>query len=163
MMQLGNPGGLSRRRGRLKISLLISWALLAAVGALWAGGWIGAAEPAATADKTEVAAPENPGTQAPKAPAEEGGFKAFGPFRDSDRYPFVEQAALVIVLLIAVAGLVYAGMLVKQVTGADQGTPQDAGDRRGGPRRGQRLPGGPVPQDRAADHRHHDRAVLHEI
>jgi K(+)-stimulated pyrophosphate-energized sodium pump len=41
---------------------------------------------------------------------------------DSEKYPFIEQAALIVVLLIAVAGLVYAGMLVKQVKAADQGT-----------------------------------------
>ena len=122
MMQTGNPGGLSRRRGRLKSSLLISWALLGAVAVLWAGGWIGAAEPAGTADKSEVTAPETSTANSVKAPVEEGGFKPFGPFVDTDKYPLVEQAALVIVLLIAIAGLVYAGMLVKQVTAADQGT-----------------------------------------
>ena len=41
---------------------------------------------------------------------------------DSEKYPFIEQAALIVVLLIAIAGLVYAGMLVKQVKAADQGT-----------------------------------------
>ena len=45
-------------------------------------------------------------------------------FLNDDHYNNVERGALFVVLLIAVAGLAYAGMLVGQVVGADQGTPK---------------------------------------
>jgi len=48
-------------------------------------------------------------------------FHFFAPFRDPDFGPF-ERVSLAIVLAIAVAGLLYALMLVKQVRSADQGT-----------------------------------------
>ena len=48
-------------------------------------------------------------------------FVWFAPFKT---FHWGEQASLVAVLLVAVAGLVYAGMLVKQVIAADQGTPR---------------------------------------
>ena len=41
---------------------------------------------------------------------------------DTAKYSPLEQTALLVVLAIAVAGLLYAGLLVKQVLGADQGT-----------------------------------------
>ena len=41
---------------------------------------------------------------------------------NSAKYPLGEQVSLIAVLVIAIAGLVYAGMLVKQVREADQGT-----------------------------------------
>ena len=47
--------------------------------------------------------------------------------------------------------------------GGRPGHAQDAGDRRGRPRRGQRLSGGAVQEDRPADYHHHGRLVLHEI
>ncbi|MDR2561516.1 MAG: sodium-translocating pyrophosphatase [Holophagales bacterium] len=48
-------------------------------------------------------------------------FQWFAPFRDAEFGSF-ERVSLVIVLAIAVAGLLYALMLVKQVRGADKGT-----------------------------------------
>ena len=47
----------------------------------------------------------------------------FSPFK-SDHYNTIEQGALLVVLGIAVAGLLYALMLVRQVKAADQGTPR---------------------------------------
>jgi K(+)-stimulated pyrophosphate-energized sodium pump len=61
--------------------------------------------------------PDSP--EAVKAPAES--FQYFG-FLHDPHYNAVERGALWVVLLVAVAGLVYAGMLVGQVLGADQGT-----------------------------------------
>jgi K(+)-stimulated pyrophosphate-energized sodium pump len=66
--------------------------------------------------------------QAQPTPA--GGIRAAAPakafeyfsFRSDPHYDMTEKVALGVVLLIAVAGLVYAGMLVGQVLGADQGT-----------------------------------------
>ncbi|GAC1470502.1 MAG: hypothetical protein NVSMB9_15670 [Isosphaeraceae bacterium] len=58
------------------------------------------------------------------APAAEGTgetFKYFG-FLNDPHYDAIERGSLWVVLLVAVAGLVYAGMLVGQVLGADQGT-----------------------------------------
>ena len=51
------------------------------------------------------------------------GFSLFGLFTDP-RYSQLEIVSLIIVLLIAVAGLGYAYMLAKQVEAADQGTPR---------------------------------------
>ena len=66
---------------------------------------------------------ENPVAEHAAAGAEVGGepFKLF-PFLHSDTYDVYERFALWAVLGIAVAGLLYAGMLVGQVLGADRGT-----------------------------------------
>jgi K(+)-stimulated pyrophosphate-energized sodium pump len=56
------------------------------------------------------------------APAGEGEQFKFFSFLSDSHYNNVERGALFVVLLIAVAGLAYAGMLVGQVIGADQGT-----------------------------------------
>ena len=50
-------------------------------------------------------------------------FQWFSPFT-SDNFNSVEQGALILVLVIAIAGLLYALMLVRQVKIADQGTPK---------------------------------------
>ena len=101
-----------------------------------------------------------PAAAGPGAPAAAPVFKFFALFSDP-KYTRLELVALMVVLGIAVAGLLYARLLVRQVKRADQGTPrmQEIAARRA--RRGQRLPRGPVPQDRPADHRHHGRAVFH--
>jgi K(+)-stimulated pyrophosphate-energized sodium pump len=51
-------------------------------------------------------------------------FELLAPLRDETRYNLGERIALWLTLLVAIAGLVYAGMLVGQVLGADQGTPR---------------------------------------
>ncbi|MHB8896967.1 MAG: sodium/proton-translocating pyrophosphatase, partial [Candidatus Geothermincolia bacterium] len=61
------------------------------------------------------------GAAAPAATAET--FDYFSFMHDS-HYSTTERAALWIVLAVAVAGLLYAGGLVGQVLGADQGTPK---------------------------------------
>jgi K(+)-stimulated pyrophosphate-energized sodium pump len=60
-------------------------------------------------------------TQTAQMSAEETTFKPFALFSDA-RYTSIEVYALVFVLCIAIAGLLYALMLVKQVRNADQGT-----------------------------------------
>jgi K(+)-stimulated pyrophosphate-energized sodium pump len=60
-------------------------------------------------------------TQTQEGGMPESSFKPFALFSDA-RYTGIEVVALMIVLAIAVAGLLYALMLVKQVRNADQGT-----------------------------------------
>jgi K(+)-stimulated pyrophosphate-energized sodium pump len=59
-----------------------------------------------------------------KAESPEGAFQFFSPFREGTGFNTMERSCLLVVLLIAIAGLVYALMLVKQVVTADQGTPK---------------------------------------
>jgi K(+)-stimulated pyrophosphate-energized sodium pump len=73
---------------------------------------------AVTARAQAQQAPAAP-VPAPAAAAEE--FQLFSFWSDA-HYSGVERWALVLVLLVAAAGLVYAGLLVGQVLGADQGT-----------------------------------------
>ena len=97
---------------RLWRSLTLSIAAVA-VATLAAPGRLSAQEPAAAAPAAAVAT-----TAANAAPAP---FQYFS-FLHDPHYNSVEIGALWVVLLIAVAGLVYAAMLVGQVVGADQGT-----------------------------------------
>lgn len=62
-------------------------------------------------------------TQQSEATGHEGTFKAFALFSDP-RYTTIEVVSLIGVLCIAIAGLLYALLLVKQVRNADQGTPK---------------------------------------
>ena len=55
------------------------------------------------------------------APAAEH-FQFFSPVWDTAKFTPIEQASLFGVLLVAIAGLVYAGSLVKQIRRADRGT-----------------------------------------
>jgi K(+)-stimulated pyrophosphate-energized sodium pump len=91
------------------------------------------AAPVADPAAADTAVADTPAADTAVAPvAPEGahapaGHKAdfiwFAPFK-SDSYDMIERSSLIIVLLIAVAGLLYAVMLVAQVKGADQGTPK---------------------------------------
>ncbi len=62
-----------------------------------------------------------PVASGPAAPVEAKKFEFFS-FLTDDHYDMTEKVALWLVLLVAVAGLVYAMQLVGQVIGADQGT-----------------------------------------
>jgi K(+)-stimulated pyrophosphate-energized sodium pump len=64
---------------------------------------------------------QTPGQEAPAALGGERVFKFFALFSDP-RYTQLELVALMVVLAVAVAGLLYALMLMKQVKAADQGT-----------------------------------------
>jgi len=63
-----------------------------------------------------------PGKMAAAAETTAEHFKFFSPFREGYGFNTLERVCLVVVLGIAVAGLLYALMLVKQVMQADQGT-----------------------------------------
>ncbi|MCE5266318.1 MAG: sodium-translocating pyrophosphatase [Planctomycetaceae bacterium] len=102
----------SKTGSHWKNRLYIAWLAVACVGFVAAAGWVIAAEPTP------------PTSGAPTAATADGHFRFFEPFVNPQKYPLAEQAALVVVLLIAVAGLVYARMLVKQVREAGQGTPR---------------------------------------
>ncbi len=97
---------------RWRVFLIV--AILSATGAI--PGWLFAA--------AEGKAPEA-AAAAPVA-AEGPGFHYFS-FLSDPHYDIVERGALWVVLGVAVAGLLYAGMLVGQVLGADQGTPKMQG------------------------------------
>ena len=59
-----------------------------------------------------------------ETPGAERAFEFFSPFREGYGFNSMEQIALVSVLVVAVIGLLYAFMLMKQVTAADDGTPK---------------------------------------
>ncbi len=67
----------------------------------------------------------NPFSSAGQEPAA-GALHAFAPFAmfSDARYSTMEIASLMIVLAIALGGLLYAGLLMRQVMRADQGTPK---------------------------------------
>jgi K(+)-stimulated pyrophosphate-energized sodium pump len=60
--------------------------------------------------------------QAPHTEEVEGTFQYFSPLRAGSDFIMMEKVCLLAVLAVAVAGLLYALMLVKQVTAASQGT-----------------------------------------
>ena len=93
------------RRWQARFLSLI--ALTAVSAALMLPGKLSAQQPVVPAQATATAAASD--------------FQYFAFLSDSN-YDGVERISLWVVLLIAVAGLVYAGMLVGQVVGADQGT-----------------------------------------
>ena len=131
---VNQPAGIiSRQTKRLLLGIIT-------VGMLASAGWMFAkkATPEAAAVRGET-------------------VRLFEPLLDTVKFTDVERYSLYAILGVAVAGLLYAAMLAKQVLAADKGTPrmQEIAARRA--RRGQRLSGRPVPQDRAADHRHHRR------
>ena len=55
-------------------------------------------------------------------PGAEASFQYFSPFREGYGFNSMERVALMVVLAIAVCGLLYALLLMKQVVAADQGT-----------------------------------------
>ena len=59
-----------------------------------------------------------------QAQTPEQSFQFFTPFRAGSDFIPLEQICLIVVLVIAVCGLLYAFMLMRQVTAADEGTPK---------------------------------------
>jgi K(+)-stimulated pyrophosphate-energized sodium pump len=106
-------------RGGLKNRLNLACLAVACVGFLAAAGWMSAAEGPRAEGTAGVAAPA-----ATAESAQEGVVKLFEPILNQAKFPLMEQVALFGVLLVAIAGLVYACMLVRQVREADQGTPK---------------------------------------
>jgi K(+)-stimulated pyrophosphate-energized sodium pump len=79
------------------------------------------APPVAEAAQAPAPAPAPAVRPVPNAPETKEPFVWF-PFLSDSAYDIREQIALWLVLLVAIAGLVYAGTLVGQVLGADEGT-----------------------------------------
>ena len=76
------------------------------------------------AEQPAVAAPAPAADAvAPVAEASHHAVQWFAPIF-SDHYPWPEKVSLILVLLVAIGGLVYAYMLGKQVMSADTGTPK---------------------------------------
>ena len=71
------------------------------------------------AQQTEPETPAPASVPVAAAPAAEPALELFAPLT---QYALPERIGLILTLVIAVSGLVYAGMLVGQVLGADQGT-----------------------------------------
>jgi K(+)-stimulated pyrophosphate-energized sodium pump len=57
-----------------------------------------------------------------QTPGAEGAFRFFTPFREGSDFILMEKVCLIAVLIIAVLGLLYALMLMRQVVAADGGT-----------------------------------------
>lgn len=121
MRRGSRSGGTSRNAWRrVRGRLYVAWLAVMCVGFLAAAGWINAAEQ-----------PEAGGQAAGQSSAasavghvKEGAVKLFEPLLNSEKFPIEERVSLIAVLLVAIAGLGYAVMLVKQVKEADQGTPK---------------------------------------
>jgi len=96
------------RRGRIQIAYLFLLGIFFAGTYLVLPGY-SAADPADPAPKPQATAEEH---HAPEL------------FAPLTTFPWGERIALFAVLAVAIAGLLYAGMLVKQVRQADQGTPK---------------------------------------
>ena len=108
------------------------------------------APPAATeARKPRLPAAAAAPRPAPSKPRPEKPFDWF-PFLRDPAYDIWEQIALVVVLLIAIAGLVYAGTAGRPGDRSRRGNRADARGRRGDPAGGQRLPGAAVQSDHLA-------------
>ena len=104
---------LGRSRGRVPTFVLA----LACAGFLAGAGWMMTQDTSALAAAPAAAQGEN--AAAPAAAPQVVEHQLFAPFRDYDTWEIV---SLIGILVIAVAGLAYAGMLVGQVKKADQGT-----------------------------------------
>ena len=132
---------------RLKRIFSLLLVVAAATAAIWAGPAWAAREQAAGAT-VETAATAEPGEP----------FAYFS-FLTDPHYDAIERGSLWVVLLVAFAGLVYAGMLVGQVLGADQGTEKMRAVAEGDPIGGERLPRPPVPGGDSAGRL--DRGILY--
>jgi K(+)-stimulated pyrophosphate-energized sodium pump len=116
-MRASTPRRKVRRRRTLLSFYLVLLALFFAGAYLYRPSW--AQVPGADAATQPVA----PGAQPPAAAPEEGpkAFQYFA-FLHDPQFTTGERVALFASLATALAALAYAGMLVGQVTGADQGT-----------------------------------------
>ena len=142
-----------RRFGRVPTIGLVVLCLSFLGGGVWLT--INDRAVAASADnssKSEVAKSNEGGEEVAK-------FVWCEPLTNVAKYDDMERYSLFAVLGVAIAGLLYAGMLVGQVTKADKGTPRMQFIAKAVRRRGQCLPESPVQQDRAADRCHHHSAL----
>jgi K(+)-stimulated pyrophosphate-energized sodium pump len=123
MKRASRSGGAGPKRyGRLKGRLQVAWLAVMAIGFLGGAFYLSAAEPSTAESKSTALAPA--GTAVAKHAAEVHHQLLDPLFNYSNKYPFGERLSLILVLVVAVAGLGYAGMLVGQVKRADEGTPR---------------------------------------
>ncbi len=106
MFKHGNSGRKPARRTSHRMRVL--WLLLLTVGILSAAGWMFQQPEAATSG---ISAEKTDGSS----------IKLWEPLV-SPRYMTYEKIALVANVFVALAGLIYAGLLVKEVYGAPKGT-----------------------------------------
>ncbi len=106
------------------------------------------------------------GESAPGAPPSTGSgttdtktFRLWDPIVGSD-FQWYEKVLLVLNVFVALGGLAYALMLVGQVRKAHARHEEDAGDRPGRPRGGQRLSLPAIPRGGRADRADHGPALL---
>ena len=127
----------SGNAGRWKSRMKTAWLALCCVSFLAVAGWMNwsnaadskdapVAKAAATATDTKAVAETKAVAVATetKAAEERDTVKLFEPFTNPQKFSLGERISLIAILLVAVAGLVYAGMLAKQVKAADIGTPK---------------------------------------
>jgi K(+)-stimulated pyrophosphate-energized sodium pump len=106
-----------QRFGRVPTFGLLLLCLAFAGGGIWLSMNDRARAESTSPGKTASAAPATAGE-------EHGNFVWFEPLTNTAKYNDMERYSLYAVLGVAVAGLLYAGMLVGQVTKADKGTPR---------------------------------------
>ena len=131
VFQPGTPG--QRMVGRIVRRIPTFWLVVIAIGFAAAAGWRMVAEPqpasaAAAASSASDGAGTVPMVRAGESPVAPHGaahqVTLLEPLLNRERFPMPEFIALMGVLAVAIAGLLYAGMLVKEVKSADQGTPR---------------------------------------
>lgn len=116
MQRATKPGDSGARfLGRSRRRLSTFWLAMLAAGFL-----------AAAAYHTYAADTGAPAPNAAPAAVAHGAshFSWFEPLLDTKKFDTAERVSLLLVLAVAVLGLLYAGMLAKQVKGADEGTPR---------------------------------------
>jgi K(+)-stimulated pyrophosphate-energized sodium pump len=112
------------KQGKIKTAYLLALAVFFLGAYIWRPSFAQTAGEKAANAADKIKMPANPvdqvGQITPGVEKQEE-FHPFAPLRD-ERYTQVEKIGLWVVLIIAVLGLLYAGMLVGQVKRADQGT-----------------------------------------
>ncbi|MGD0383745.1 MAG: sodium-translocating pyrophosphatase [Thermoguttaceae bacterium] len=112
MIKFSNSGRRPARRTSHRLRVL--WLLILTVGIVSAAGWM---------FTTQSDAPGSAGVEAQKSGENGSSITLLEPLV-SGKYMTYEKIALVANVFVALAGLIYAGLLVKEVYGAPKGTPR---------------------------------------
>src|SRR3972149_3641671 len=118
MVNHGNSGRQPARKASHNLRVL--WLLVLTLGIVSAAGWMVTAQPEAATADAGASAGENVSATPGEVP---GGITLFDPLL-SPKFVWYEKVALVTNVFVAIAGLIYALTLVKQVKEAPQGTPR---------------------------------------
>ena len=117
------------RRGWRRFGRVPTIGLVLLCAGFFAGGvWLtihdnaAASTPVDSAAKADIAKTDTAKSEKAAEPRE--AFTWFEPLVNKDKYNDMERYSLFAILGVAIAGLLYAGMLVGQVTKADKGTPR---------------------------------------